>query len=285
MSEAHPSPDASTLSWRQRLRRLFHIVPHDRHELRQLLRDARQRRIIDSDMLGIIEGALTVSELHVREVMVPRTQMVVVNQDDAPETYLKQIIESGHSRFPVLGEQPDEVLGILLAKDLLARALEHEAPLPLEKLLRPATFVPESKRLNVLLREFRENRNHMAIVINEYGNVSGLVTIEDVLEEIVGEIEDEYDIDENEYIHQLSDDEYMIKALIPIELFNNYFHARLPDDTFDTVGGLVIHTFGHLPRRNEETRLGGFRFRVLSADKRRIHLLRMQVLQPAEGKA
>lgn len=270
-------------SLRQRIRQFIHRTPQTRPEIRQLLRDARHRKIIDSDVLGIMEGALTVSELQVREVMVPRTQMTIVNQEDRPAVYLKQIIESGHSRFPVFGEGADEVLGILLAKDLLVQILNHDSPAtPLEKLLRPATFVPESKRLNVLLREFRENRNHMAIVINEYGNVSGLVTIEDVLEEIVGEIEDEYDIEENEFIHQLSDDEYMIKAVVPIEFFNNCFKARLPDDDFDTVGGLVIHTLGHLPRRNEETVLGGFKFRVLSADKRRIHLLRMQVLPTAE---
>ncbi|HEY9036345.1 MAG TPA: transporter associated domain-containing protein [Pseudomonadales bacterium] len=270
----------------QRLRQLIHRVPHTRLEIRQLLRDARHRKIIDSDVLGIMEGALTVSELQVREVMIPRNQMTLVNIEDQSSVYLKQIIESGHSRFPVFGEGPDEVLGILLAKDLLVQILNHDTQsMSLAKLLRPATFVPESKRLNVLLREFRENRNHMAIVINEYGNVSGLVTIEDVLEEIVGEIEDEYDVEENEYIHQLSDDEYMIKAVIPIELFNNCFKSRLPDDEFDTIGGLVIHTLGHLPRRNEETTLGDFRFRILSSDKRRIHLLRMQVLPTAEPEA
>ena len=270
----------------QRLRRFIHHIPRTRLEIRQLLRDARHRKIIDSDVLGIMEGALTVSELQVREVMIPRNQMTLVNIDEQSSVYLKQIIESGHSRFPVFGEGPDEVLGILLAKDLLVQILNHDAQsMPLEKLLRPATFVPESKRLNVLLREFRENRNHMAIVINEYGNVSGLVTIEDVLEEIVGEIEDEYDVEENEYIHQLSDDEYMIKAVIPIEVFNNSFKSRLPDDEFDTIGGLVIHTLGHLPRRNEETTLGDFRFRILSSDKRRIHLLRMQVLPAAETEA
>ncbi|TNF32877.1 MAG: CBS domain-containing protein [Gammaproteobacteria bacterium] len=275
---SHPRP-----SLLQRLRQWRQPRANSRQDIRQLLRDARHRKVIDTDVLGIMEGALTVSELQVREVMVPRTQMTVVNADDTPQSYLKQIIESGHSRFPVLGEGPDEVLGILLAKDLLVQILHQDAPAtPLEKLLRPATFVPESKRLNVLLREFRENRNHMAIVVNEYGNISGLVTIEDVLEEIVGEIEDEYDIEENEYIHQLSDDEYMIKAVIPIELFNNCFKARLPDDEFDTIGGLVIHTLGHLPKRNEETTLGEFRFRVLSADKRRIHLLRMQILPSAE---
>jgi len=268
----------------QRLRQWHQPRANSRQDIRQLLRDARHRKVIDTDVLGIMEGALTVSELQVREVMVPRTQMTVVNAEDTPQSYLKQIIESGHSRFPVLGEGPDEVLGILLAKDLLVQILHQDAPAtPLEKLLRPATFVPESKRLNVLLREFRENRNHMAIVVNEYGNISGLVTIEDVLEEIVGEIEDEYDVEENEYIHQLSDDEYMIKAVIPIELFNNCFKARLPDDEFDTIGGLVIHTLGHLPKRNEETTLGEFRFRVLSADKRRIHLLRMQILPSAEA--
>lgn len=283
MNAEIPSTSAGALTWRQRIRRLFRIRLHDRTELRQLLRDARQQKIIDNDVLGIIDGALTVSELQVREVMVPRSQMVVVNQDDASETYLRQIIESGHSRFPVIGDQ-DTVLGILLAKDLLVRILDQgRAATPLLQLLRPTTFVPESKRLNVLLREFRENRNHMAIVINEYGNVSGLITIEDVLEEIVGEIEDEYDTEDNDYIHQLSADEYMIKALMPIELFNQCFKARLPDDEFDTVGGLVIHTFGHLPRRNEETILDRFRFRVLSADKRRIHLLRMQILPDAEA--
>lgn len=275
MNDEPPSTEsASPLS----LRRLFRTIPRNRQELRQLLRDIRQHRLIDSDALGIIEGALTVSELQVREVMVPRPQMVVIRRDDPPDTYLQQIIESGHSRFPVFGDEEDEVLGILLAKDLLARLLHNDADTSLAALIRPATFVPESKRLNVLLREFRENRNHMAIVINEYGNVSGLITIEDVLEEIVGEIDDEYDDgSELDYVHRLSARDYMVKALMPIETFNETFQAQLPDDEFDTLGGLVLNAFGRLPRRNETLELQGFQFRVLSTDRRRIHLLRLTV--------
>jgi magnesium and cobalt transporter len=205
--------------------------------------------------------------------------MVVVKEDATLEELLPQIIESAHSRFPVIGENTDEVLGILLAKDLLPRLLKSDTePFAVSELMRPCFVVPESKRLNVLLREFRQNRNHMAIVIDEYGGVAGLITIEDVLEEIVGEIEDETDTDEDEFIRKITDTEFFVKALTPIEDFNEYFETQLSDEEFDTIGGLVIQAFGHMPARGETTTFEGFRFKVIHADQRKIQSLRVSKL-------
>ncbi|MCY1506759.1 Magnesium and cobalt efflux protein CorC [compost metagenome] len=212
--------------------------------------------------------------------MVPRSQMVIIKASQTPREFLPAIIDSAHSRFPVIGEGPDDVIGILLAKDLLPLILQGDNDgFNVKDLLRPATFVPESKRLNVLLREFRANHNHMAVVIDEYGGVAGLVTIEDVLEQIVGDIEDEHDVEEDSYIKPLPSGDFLIKALTPIDNFNEAFESDFSDEEFDTVGGLVMNAFGHLPKRNEITEVGAFRFRVLSADSRRIHLLRLTPLE------
>ena len=231
---------------------------------------------MDSEALAIVEGAIQVADLQVRDIMVPRSQMISIKATQTPREFLPAIIDAAHSRYPVIGESHDDVLGVLLAKDLLPLILQENGDkFNIKDLLRPATFVPESKRLNVLLREFRANHNHMAIVIDEYGGVAGLVTIEDVLEQIVGDIEDEHDVEEDSYIKPLPSGDFLIKALTPIENFNEFFDSDFSDDEFDTVGGLVMSAFGHLPKRNEITEIGPYRFRILNADSRRIHLIRL----------
>lgn len=265
-----------TSSWLARLNKALSGEPQNLDQLIELLRDAEKRNLVDTQALAMIEGVLHVSEMQVREIMVPRTQMVVVNSDSQPDEFIGSVTESGHSRFPVIGDNRDEVEGILLAKDILefyARGDERE--FDMDDVMRPAVFIPESKRLNVLLREFRESRNHMAIVVDEYGGIAGLVTIEDVLEQIVGEIDDEHDTEEGSFIRRLGNGECTVKAITPIEDFNEYFHTDFSDEEFDTIGGVVIKGFGHLPRRNETTRVGGVMFKVLRADDRRVHLLRV----------
>ena len=250
--------------------------PRDRAELAEELREAGRRGLIDADALAMIEGVLEVADLQVRDIMVPRSQMVVVHRDDPPETLLPAIVESGHSRFPVIGEDRDQVVGLLLAKDLLRYFGEGgSAGFDMREVLRPAVFVPESKRVNVLLKEFRVSRNHMAVVVDEYGGVSGLVTIEDVIEEIVGDIADEYDIEEDQTIRREGERQYTVHALARIEDFNEYFGAQFSDEEFDTIGGLVMHQFGRLPKRGENVSIEGFDFKVLRADRRRIDLLRV----------
>ncbi len=263
-------------SWIERISHFLTGEPQDREDLLELLREARNRRLIDTEALAMIEGVLQVSEMRVRDIMVPRVQMVVVPRDAELETIFPLVTESAHSRFPVIGDDKSEVVGVLMAKDLLAR-IRNDSGLLVQDVLRPARFVPESKRLNVLLREFREHRSHMAIVVDEYGNAAGLVTIEDVLEQIVGEIEDEHDFDEEEYIFQRSENDYRLKALMPIDDFNEYFGTQFHTDEFDTVGGLVLHHIGHVPTRGEKVVLGGFEFTVLRADTRRVHLLGLRV--------
>jgi magnesium and cobalt transporter len=241
---------------------------------------AVDNEVIDQDAHSIMEGAMQVSDMQARDIMIPRSQMVFIKAEGTLEDLLPQIIRSAHSRYPVIGDSPDVILGILLAKDLLPQILNPDnGNFKIEELLRPAMVVPESKRLNVLLREFRENRNHMAIVIDEYGGVAGLVTIEDVLEEIVGEIEDETDAQVDRSIHMISKNEYMVKALTPIEEFNTYFDCDFSDDDFDTIGGLVIQAFGHMPTRHETTTIDDFKFEVIKADQRKIYSLRMQLAQ------
>ncbi|MEE4249326.1 MAG: transporter associated domain-containing protein [Alcanivoracaceae bacterium] len=270
-------PDSSAgRSWLDRISDFFGSSPTSREDLVELMRSARDREVVDSDTLGIVEGALEMADMKVRDVMIPRTQMVVIRASSEPREFLPSIIDCAHSRFPVIGDDPDEVLGILLAKDLLPLALD---PARMDRFnikdhLRQALIIPESKRLDSLLRDFRISRNHMAIVVNEYGGVAGLVTIEDVLEQIVGEIEDEHDIDEDDYlIKELGDGEFTIKALMPIEDFNEHFRSKLNEEEFDTIGGLVLQRFGRLPAREESVEFGGFRFTVLSADSRTIRLL------------
>ncbi|MBL0950776.1 MAG: HlyC/CorC family transporter [Pseudomonas sp.] len=274
MSEDRSSNEQK--SWFNKLTQAFAHEPRNRQELLEVLREAHQNKLLDSEALAIVEGAIQVADLQVRDIMVPRSQMISIKASQTPREFLPAIIDAAHSRYPVIGESLDDVIGILLAKDLLPLILQGEQPnFNIKDMLRPATFVPESKRLNVLLREFRANHNHMAVVIDEYGGVAGLVTIEDVLEQIVGDIEDEHDVEEDGYIKPLPSGDYLIKALTPIDSFNETFDSQFSDDEYETVGGLVMNAFGHLPKRNEVTEIGEFRFRVLNADSRRIHLLRL----------
>jgi magnesium and cobalt transporter len=281
MSEEKPSDEPSDKGWFDRIGQLFSSGPRSREEVMELLEAARDNEIVDSDSLSIFEGATRVADMQVREIMVPRAQMVCLRADDSLQEILSTVIRSAHSRFPVFGESKDSVLGILLAKDLLPLLLqENDRPFDITSLLRPTLVVPESKRLNVLLREFRENRNHMVIVIDEYGAAAGLATIEDVLEEIVGDIEDEYD-QEDRYYRRIGEGEYYVKALMPIEEFNEEFKTQLSDEEYDTIGGLVTNRFGHLPRVGEEVELKGMQFRITKADNRQVHWLRMQINAPA----
>jgi len=253
--------------------------PWSRNEIHDLLQQAESA--FDPEEQDMLTGIFEVAETQVREVMVPRSQMVVIERDQSFDEMLELIINSGHSRFPVIGEDRDEILGILLAKDLLRFFGNSSSAMPdINTLLRPAAVIPESKRLNALLKEFRDSHNHMAIVVDEYGGVSGLLTIEDVLEEIVGEIDDEHDQEEAEFIQKDAEEDgrpcYTVRALTRIEDFNEYFECELIDDDYDTIGGLVMHQLGYLPRRGENLMFGGFDFRVTKADRRRIDMLRVQ---------
>jgi magnesium and cobalt transporter len=279
MSDEHPSTttEKNERSWLDKLLHAFSVEPRSRDELLEIIKDAADNKLLDQEALSIIEGALDVSSLQAREIMVPRSHIVAVRLEDSPQEYLPQIIESGHSRFPVIGENLDDVKGILLAKDLLPLALRGTDNFNIESILRPANIIPESKRVNVLLKEFRENRYHMALVMDEYGGISGLLTIEDILEEIVGEIQDETDGGEenSDFIKRINETDYIIKALTPIEDFNEFFSTSFTDEDFDTVGGILMQEFGHLPKRNEVTQIENMQFRVLYADNRQIHLLRL----------
>jgi magnesium and cobalt transporter len=280
MNDDQSSNGSGKKTWVRKIGEAFSAHPRNRDELLELLEGACDDGIIDSDALAMIEGALEVSETQVRDAMIPRSQMVVVNADAPLEEFLPRIIDSGHSRFPVIGEDKDEVIGILLAKDLLPHVASGSDGIDLMATIRPAVVIPESKRLNVLLRDFRVSRNHMAIVIDEYGGVSGLITIEDVLEEIVGEIGDEYDEEEEALIQLLGDNCYQVQALTPIEDLNEKFGSNLSDEDYDTVGGLLLAEFGRVPEPDEVITLGGrFEFRVTRADNRRIIALEMSVLE------
>ena len=263
----------------KRVMRAIKGEPWSRDEIQELLQQAEN--VFDPEEQDMLTGVLEVAETQVREVMVPRSQMVVIERDHSFDEMLELIIQTGHSRFPVIGEDRDEILGILLAKDLLRFFGDSSSAVPeIDKLLRPAAVIPESKRLNALLKEFRDSRNHMAIVVNEYGGVSGLLTIEDVLEEIVGEIDDEHDQVEAEFIQKDAEEDghpcYTVRALTRIEDFNEYFECELTDDDYDTIGGLIMHQLGYLPRRGESLIFGGFDFRVTKADRRRIETLQVQ---------
>jgi magnesium and cobalt transporter len=265
-------PDSQKPSLLERLSSFLMREPEDREQLLQLLHGAFERNLLDGDALAIIEGALSVSDIQVRDVMVPRAQMDCISVHDSLEKITEFVVDATHSRYPVVGDNRDDVIGILLAKELLRHFAGKE--FDLRDTLRPAVFVPESKRLNVLLREFRASRNHMAIVVDEYGGVSGLVTIEDVLEQIVGDIEDEYDFDEAAGNIVLDNaGRYRVKATTEIADFNTAFATSFSDDDYDTVGGLVIHQLGRLPKRNEVVMLDGLRLQVLRADSRRVHTL------------
>lgn len=273
-------------TWLQRFRRVFRTEPRDRAELVEVLRDAERGNLVDTDTLAMLEGALQVSEMQVRDIMVPRSQMVVVEEGVEPREFLPTVIDSGHSRFPVMNERKDQVVGILLAKDLLAYIAQQSGErFQLKDVLRPAVFVPESKRLNILLREFRSSRNHLAIVVDEYGGVSGLVSIEDVIEQIVGEIEDEHDVEDEDYIKPHGTTRFTVKARTPIADFNEYFNVQFSNEDYDTIGGMVLKELGHLPKKGERLEHKGFSFLVLRADRRRIHTLRLIRHHPSEEAA
>jgi magnesium and cobalt transporter len=267
----------ATGRWLKRITQSFSGEPQDREELKAMLREARERGLVDSEALEMLEGVLEVGDIQVRDIMVPRAQMVCVRRDDAAGTIMPIVVESGHSRFPVMDGDRDDIVGILLAKDLLRFAIStEEVRFDIREYMRPAVFVPESKRLNVLLKDFRRNRNHMAIVVDEYGGVSGLVTIEDVMEQIVGEIDDEFDVEEDLNIRKDADHQYTVRGVTRIDEFNEYFGSKLSEEEgFDTVAGLLMKELGRLPRRGEAANIDGFEFRVARADRRRIDALRV----------
>jgi magnesium and cobalt transporter len=282
MSEDQSNNGAGRKSWMERIAGVFSSEPRDREQLKSLLNESLQRGVMDNEALTMMEGALEVSEMQVRDAMVPRSQMVVIPRDGQLEEFLPRILESGHSRFPVIGEDRDEVEGILLAKDLLRHFAGGGNEFRLLDVIRPAVVIPESKRLNMLLRDFKAGRNHMAIVVDEYGGVSGLITIEDVLEEIVGEIDDEHDEEEAAPVTRLAENRYLVRALTEIDEFNQAFDCDLIDEDYDTVGGLLLAEFGRVPERDEVVVLDGrFEFRVTAADNRRIITLELNVLPVA----
>jgi magnesium and cobalt transporter len=266
----------------RRLRRLFRGEFATREDILDFLREGGWKNLLDPDEIAMLQGVLEVSQTQVRDVMVPRSQMVVLESDAPKQEILRTIVESGHSRYPVIGVDRDEVIGMLLAKDILHYFVEtpHEE-FSLRRFIRPAIVIPESKRLNTLLKEFRINRNHLAVVVDEYGATAGLLTIEDVLEEIVGEIGDEYDAQEVDPIQKQEGGRYQVLAQTRIEEFNDYFGAQLSDEDYDTVGGLMMYELGRLPRRGEALAHGGYRFKVLQADRRRLHMLEVVPEQPA----
>ncbi len=267
------------------LERLSHLLlrePEDREQLVELLHSAYENHLMDSDSLAMIEGVLQVSEMQVRDIMIPRSQMDVIDITDSPETFIPHVIETAHSRFPVIEDDKNDVIGILLAKDLLRYYAGED--FDVRDMLRPAVFIPESKRLNILLKEFRSTRNHIAIVVDEYGGVAGMVTIEDVLEQIVGDIEDEYDYDEDEdNIIQNADGTYRVKALTEIEVFNEIIGTQFSDEEFSTIGGLIVNKFGHLPKRGDQTTIDNLHIKVLRADSRRLHSVTVEVLLPIDA--
>jgi magnesium and cobalt transporter len=267
-------------SWFRRLGKSLSGGPRNREDILEFLAEAAEEGLIEADALPMIEGVLETGDLQARDIMIPRAQMVVIEDDWPLDRVLEVVVESGHSRFPVVGDSRDEITGILLAKDLL-RYSRSDAPddFTVAALLRPAVFVPESKRVNIMLKEFRAGRNHMAVVVDEYGGVAGLATIEDVIETIVGEIDDEYDESESAMILRQDERRYLVQGLTPIEDFNEQFGSEFSDEEFDTVGGLVVHRFGHMPRRGESVELGRFSFNVQRADNRRVHMLQVTLTE------
>jgi magnesium and cobalt transporter len=278
MTSARKKIRSHARKWLKKIGRHFDLEPQNTEQLVELLKDARGRALFDADALSMMEGVLQVAHLRVRDIMIPRADVVYVRRDDPVEEILRIAVKSAHSRFPVIVDDKGEVVGILLAKDMLPYCVRKKdrRGFNIRDLLRPAVFVPESKRLNVLLNEFRASRNHMAIVVDEYGNAAGVVTIEDVLEQIVGEIEDEHDYDEGAPIFKRGAREYTAKARTTVEEFNEYFGSAFSDDEFDTIGGLVVNAFGRLPKRSERIEVAQYRFTVMRADSRRVHLLSVQ---------
>ncbi|MEY3289786.1 MAG: hypothetical protein RLZZ419_2028 [Pseudomonadota bacterium] len=274
--EPPPSIIAPRKRWVERISHLFSGEPQDLDELLGIIREAQENRLLDTDALSMIEGVLQVSQMRVRDIMIPRIQMVVVPKDAQLETIFPLVIEFCHSRYPVIDGDRSKVVGVLLAKDLLAHVLQNNT-MTVQDIMRSALIVPESKRLNVLLKEFRTNGNHMAIVVDEYGQAAGLVTIEDVLEEIVGEIEDEHDDHDDEgYIFQRNPNEFVIKALMPIEEFDDYFSTHLATDEYDTIGGFLVSQLEHMPKKGESLLIKNMRFEIIRADNRRVHLIKLK---------
>lgn len=278
MSEEQPaSPEKETKaqrSWVERLGQALQGELKDREQLMAVLNEAHKNNVIDHEAFSMIDGVIQVAEMQVRDIMLPRSQMIVLEMDMSEEQLMDTVVVSAHSRFPVIGDSKDEVVGILLAKDLLPHLISDEdKKLNVREVLRPAVFIPESKRLNILLKEFRSTRNHIAIVVDEYGGVAGMVTIEDVLEQIVGEIEDEHDFDEDTYIFEHAKDRATVKAITPLEDFNQYFKTKFSDDEFDTIGGIVMHAFSHVPKRGESINIDNWNYKVLRSTNRRISLL------------
>jgi magnesium and cobalt transporter len=273
-----PSRHSPQKSWVEKISHLLTGEPQDLEDLLEILREARENHLLDTDALSMIEGVLQVSQMRVRDIMIPRVQMVVVSREADLESIFPLVIEFCHSRYPVIEGDRSNVVGVLLAKDLLARVLQNKS-LTVEQIMRPACVVPESKRLNVLLKELRTNGNHMAIVVDEYGQTAGLVTIEDLLEQIVGEIEDEHDEHEDEsYVFERNEHEFMVKALMPIEEFDAYFSTQLATDEYDTIGGFVVSQLEHMPKKGESLVVDHLRFEIIKADNRRLHLMKLKML-------
>jgi magnesium and cobalt transporter len=279
-------PETKQRSWFERISAWLIREPQDREQLIDVLRDAEERHLLSAEHLTMIESILQVSEMQVREIMIPKSQMAAIKDNQNFAEILPLVVESGHSRFPVVDHITEDVIGILLAKDILKFSFAKAPPdtFKVRERMRAAVFIPQSKRLDILLREFRVNRHHMAIVIDEYGYVAGLVTIEDVLEQIVGEIEDEYDVGDDEHIKKHEDGSFTVKATAPIEEFNEHFNSKLSTEDFDTIGGLVLKAFGYLPKRGEVIKLKGFQFRVLHSDQRRIYLLEVKLVKAGKAK-
>jgi magnesium and cobalt transporter len=265
----------TTGRWLKRFTQTLSGEPQDREDVLAQLREAGERGVIDAEALLMLEGVLEVAELQVRDIMVPRGQMVFVRRDWTPDRILPVVVESGHSRFPVMDEDRDDIVGVMLAKDLLKLFAAGEERFDIREYMRPVVFVPESKRLNVLLKEFRRNRNHMAMVVDEYGGVSGLVTIEDVIEQIIGEIDDEFDVEEDQNIRKEADRQFAVRGVTRLEEFNEYFGTEFSDEEFDTVAGLIMKQLGRLPRRGEALSIDGYEFRVVRGDRRRVDGLRV----------
>jgi magnesium and cobalt transporter len=276
-SSGNPTNTSASGRWRSRFTRTLAAGVKDRAQLVEMLAESQQRGVLDAELFAMLEGALAVADLQVRDIMVPRTQMVCLRRGDPIARIVAAVVESRHSRFPVLGGDGDEVAGILLAKDLLRLFAGGTLAFDMREYLRPALFVPEAKRLNVLLREFRDSRNHMAIVVDEYGGVAGLITIEDVIEQIIGDIDDEFDVEDDQNIRSEGERQFSVRGTTRIDEFNQYFHAELPQGEFDTVAGLVMKQLGRMPRRGESVMLGVFEFRVMRTDRRRIDSLRVTI--------
>jgi len=291
MSEEQPgSPEKETKSsrsWVERLGQALQGELKDREQLMAVLNEAQKNNVIDHEAYNMIDGALQVAEMQVRDIMIPRSQMVMLEIDSKEDELMDNVVVSAHSRFPVVGDSKDEIVGILLAKDLLPHLINaSDKKLNVRDVLRPAVFIPESKRLNVLLNEFRSTRNHIAIVVDEYGGVAGMVTIEDVLEQIVGEIEDEHDFDEDSYIFEHAKDRTTVKAITPIEDFNEHFETEFSDGEFDTIGGIIMNALGHVPKRGESVILNELEFKILRSSNRRIDLLEISpAIIPSDDEA